>query len=122
MHFKRGNVDKKSGPNKLLVLVMIAQDVTDVLTQKAFDAFAKFLNAVDVRLLHPPCAVSGIGRSRFELFYSFLDFVIPRNIADEIFDRWKRTNGFDRNRLVQRDRVQSRHAHQLWLPVDLGRT
>ena len=37
------------------------------------------------------------------------------------FDRRKRTHRLDRDGLVERDRVEPRHAHQLWHAVDLGR-
>src|SRR5262245_5723357 len=52
--------------------MMVTQDVTDILAQEAFDALAKFLDAVDVRLRHPPRAVGGVRRSRPELLDFFL--------------------------------------------------
>src|SRR5437773_6585830 len=122
MHFKSGNMNEKSRTDKLLMLVMVAKHVTDILAQKALDTFAKFLHAVDIRLLHSPCSVCGIWRPRIEFLDTLLDFVIPRNITDEIFDRRECANWFDRHGLVKRDRIQPRHAHQLWLAVDLGRT
>jgi hypothetical protein len=52
-------VYKKSRPYELLVLHVITKNVANVLAQKAFDAFSKFLHAVDVFLLHPPRSVFG---------------------------------------------------------------
>src|SRR5438093_772081 len=52
MHFKRRNVHQKTWPDELLVQMMLAQDMANILAQIALDAFAKFLNPVDVGLLH----------------------------------------------------------------------
>jgi len=82
VHFERRDVDEKTRADKFVVHFMIAQHMADVLTQKTFDALAKFLHAVDVRLLHPPGAVLGVGRSRLEFLDAFLDFEIPRHVRD----------------------------------------
>ncbi len=50
MHLQRGRVDQKARPDKAVVQTMIAQDVADILAEKTFDAFAEFLDAVDVLL------------------------------------------------------------------------
>ena len=62
MHFERSRINQKSRADKFVMLFMIAKHVTNVLAQKALDALAKFLDAVDVRLLHPPRSVRGVGR------------------------------------------------------------
>src|SRR6476660_8167573 len=103
------------------MLLMIAKHVTNVLAKKALDALAKFLHAVDVRLLHSPRSVRGVRRSWFEFLYPLLDLVIPRYVADQIFHRRKRPYRFDRYRFIERDRIQPSHTHQLWLTVDFRR-
>jgi hypothetical protein len=58
MHLKRGivNIVARTGiPVKELV---IAQHMTDVLTEIAFDALAEFLHAINVR--HVPSGISGL--------------------------------------------------------------
>ena len=50
MHFKRRVVNEKTGADKVIMLVMISQDMTDVLAEKALNAFAKFLNALNILL------------------------------------------------------------------------
>ena len=51
VHLQRGDIDEKTRTDELLVLLMFAQNVAHVLAQEAFDALAKFLDAVDVFLL-----------------------------------------------------------------------
>ena len=121
VHLERGGVNEKSRADKFLVFCVVAKHVTNVLAQKTLDALAKFLHAVDVFLLHSPRAVLGVGRSRFEFLDAFFDLVIPRDVCDQVLDRRKRPHRFDRYRLVERDRVEPRHAHQLRHTVDLGR-
>src|SRR5260221_308266 len=105
MHLKRSSVNQKSRPDKLLMLFMITQNMTHILTQETLDAFAKFLHAVDVLLLHPPRAVLGVRRSRLELLDAFFDLIVPRNVRDEVLDRRKSTHRLDRNGPIERDRV-----------------
>src|ERR1035437_4044461 len=54
VHFQRGGIDQKARADEFVVLVVVAQNVADVLTEKTFDALAEFLHAVHVFLLHPP--------------------------------------------------------------------
>jgi hypothetical protein len=61
MHFQRGGKNQKTWAHEFLVLVMVAQHVTDVLAQEAFDALAKFLDAVNVNLRDAPGAVRRVG-------------------------------------------------------------
>jgi len=60
---------------------VVAQDVADILAEKAFDALAEFLHAVHVFLLHAPGAVRGVGRARLEFFDLLFDAKIPRHIG-----------------------------------------
>ena len=121
MHLEGGSVNKKSRTYKLVVLLVITKDVTDILTQKTLDAFPEFLHAVDVRLLHPPRAVLGVGRPWVKFLDAFLDLVVPRYISDKILNRRKCPHGLDRHGLRNVDRVQARHTQQLWHAVDLSR-
>src|ERR1035437_132618 len=52
MHFKTGDAHEETGSGELLLLGVVAQHVADVLTEETLDAFAEFLAAVDVDLLH----------------------------------------------------------------------
>ncbi len=122
VHLERRRIDEKSRPDELFVLHVVAKDVANILAEITLDALAKFLNAVDVGLLHPPRAVCGIRRPRLELLDALLDLVVPRDVADQILDRREGAHRFDGDRFGNVDRVKPRHAHQLWLAVDLGRT
>ncbi len=121
MHLKRGRVNQESRPDEFVVLCMIAQHMAHVLTQVALDTFAKLLNAVNIRLLHSPCAVRCVRLSGLELLDPFLDLVIPRDVGDQILDGRKGTYRLYRHGLRDIDRVEPRHAHQLWHAVDLSR-
>ena len=48
VHLELRRVDQQSRPHELLVKVVVPENVTDVLAEKALDALAKFLNAVGV--------------------------------------------------------------------------
>src|SRR5262245_23598112 len=51
IHLERGGVDHVARSDELVEHMMVAQYVADVLTQKALDALAEFLNALRVHLL-----------------------------------------------------------------------
>jgi hypothetical protein len=57
MHFERGDIDQISRPNELFMHAMIAQHVTNILAKKTLDALSKFLNAIDILLLHSPGSI-----------------------------------------------------------------
>ena len=82
MHLERGDVDQKARPDELIVHPMIAQHVTDILTEKTFDAFSKLLHAIDIRLLHAPGAVRRIWWTRLKGFDSLFNMKVPGNIGD----------------------------------------
>src|SRR5437899_8955052 len=54
MHFQGCDIDQEARADELVVKVMIAEYMADVLAKVAFDALAKFLNAIDIRLCHSP--------------------------------------------------------------------
>ena len=107
------DVDQKTRPDKFLVLVMIAQDVADILAKKTLDALAEFLHAIDVLLRHAPGAVGRVGRARLEFLDLLFHPEIPRDIGDQILHERKGLHRLDRDRLVQRQIAQARHAHEL---------
>ena len=95
-----------------LVQVMVAQDVADVLAQEALDALAEFLDAVDVLLGHAPGAVGGVRRPRLERRDALLDPVVPGDVGHQVLDERKGPHRLDRDRLVERQCVHARHAHE----------
>ena len=99
MHLERRGVDEEARPDELLVLVVIAQDVTDVLAEEALDALPEFLHAVDVRLLHAPRAVGRVGLARRELLDLLLHAEVPRHVGDEIAHVREGAHRLDRHRL-----------------------
>src|SRR4051812_4305895 len=122
MHFECGDVNQKAGPDELVVLVMIAQHVTDILAKEALDAFAEFLNAINVRLRHSPRAIRRIRRAWFEFLDPLLHPEIPRHICRQIALDWESFDRLNRDRLCRVDVAQPRHTHQPWDAVNLGRT
>src|SRR5947209_14673634 len=102
MHFQRGRMYKKARADEFGVLAMIAEDVTNILAKVALDAFAKFLNAVNVLLRHAPGAVGRIRCTRFEWLDLFLDLKIPGNVGDQIFERRESLHGLDGYGLIER--------------------
>ena len=64
VHLESGRVDEVARSHELIEQMMIPQDVTYILAEKAFDAFAKFLHPLDVRLNHPPRSIRCVRRPR----------------------------------------------------------
>ena len=50
-----------------------------------------------------------------------LDFEVPGDVGDQILDQRERLHGLDGDGLIERQRVQARHAHQLGHAVDFRR-
>jgi hypothetical protein len=82
MHFERGHVNEKARPDKFVIHLVIAQDMANILAEKTFDALSKFLNAIDILLLHSPRSIRRIGRTRLEFLDLFLHPKIPGNISN----------------------------------------
>src|SRR5258706_636265 len=101
MHLERGDMNEKTRADEAVELLVIPQNVADILTEKAFDALSEFLNTVNVRLPHPPCAVGRIRRAGFELFDLFFLLEIPRDVGDEVAQRRKCAHWLDGPRLRQ---------------------
>src|SRR2546430_15235725 len=122
MHLQRGGVDKVARANKLGVLVVLAQDVTDVLAKEALDALAKLLHALDVNLLHAPRSVRRVGGTGPELLDCLLDGKVPGYVGNQVADGGKRVHGFEDHGHVQVEVAEPGHAHELWYSVDFGGT
>src|SRR5262249_52733710 len=86
MHFEAGGTDEEARSAERFVLLMIAEHVADVLAKKAFNAFAKFLDTVDVALIHFPFDIL----ARLEGGDFLVDLVVRGDIGDEVFDNRKR--------------------------------
>src|SRR6201995_2231196 len=102
--------------------MMISQNMADILAKKAFDALAKFLDPINVRLGDPPGAVGSVGWPRLEFFNFLLHAKIPRDVSDQIPDAGESPHRLDGDRLVDRNRVQPGHAHKLRHAIDFSRT
>src|ERR1043165_7303700 len=89
MHLECGRIYQVTWAHKILVQVMLSQNVTHILAKKAFDTFSKLLNAIDVALCHTPRSVWRIGFARLEFFDLQLGPVIHRNICNQIANHWK---------------------------------
>jgi hypothetical protein len=121
VHFESGSIRQKPWTDELVVQSVVPQDVADVLAEEAFDALAKFLDPIDVRLTHAPGTVRRVGRACRERRDRFFHLKIPRDVSDEILDERKRAHRLDCDRLVGGQRTQPRHTHQLRAAVDLRR-
>ena len=104
------------------MLVMISQDMTDVLAEKALNALAKFLDAFNIFLIHVPRTIFVVGFAGLELFDLLLDPIVPRDIRDEVFHDRERLHRLDRDRFVGVQVAHPRHAHEFGPTVDFGRT
>src|SRR5882757_6035614 len=119
MHLECGGVDQQARADELLVQFMVAQHVAYVLAQEALDAFAKFLNALDILLHDSPGAVRSVRLARPEQRDFFLVVEIPLDVGDEILDARKGMHRLEGDRFVERQGIHSRHAHQARMAVDL---
>lgn len=84
MHFQSGDVNKKSRADEFIMKVMIAEHMADILAQEAFDAFAKFLDAIYIALVHAPRAVGSIRAAGLKRLDFLLDAKIPGNIRYQV--------------------------------------
>jgi len=96
--------------------------VTNILAKKTLDALSKFLNAIDIVLLHSPGSIWRIRWSRLEFPDLFLYPEIPRYVRDQIFDHRKSLHRLDGDWFIDRQIAQPRHAHQFGHSVNFRRT
>jgi hypothetical protein len=116
MHFEAGDSNEEARTGELFLLVVFAKNVTYVLAKKAFDALAKFLNAVHIQLrdfpFHP---LTGFERRDFPV-----DTVVPGNVGDKVFNAREGLHGQNRNGLILGEIVHARFAGEAWAAVDFG--
>ena len=98
---------------------MVAQDVTHVLTEEALDALAVLINALRVFRQHP--VRDRLIRRRRESGDLLVDFVVPRDVRDQVLDQRERAHRPDMDLLIDK-LVDTRLAHQPRPAVDLGAT
>src|SRR5256885_10191334 len=116
MHFEAGGANEEARATEGIVFGVVTQNVANVLAEKTFDALAKFLNAVDVALVHFPFDVfSGLERGDF-----LVDLVVPGDVGDEILDDGKGFERRDGNGLVEREGVHTRFTGEAGAGVDFG--
>lgn len=116
MHFEAGNADEKARAAESFLGVVLADNVADVLAKEALDAFAEFLDAVDIELGDVPVGVGlGLEGGNF-----LVDLVIPGNVGDEILDARKRFHGHDGDGLILGEIVHAGLAGEAGAAVDFG--
>src|SRR5260370_14602667 len=54
LHLKRSRAHEEARSAELLLFAVVAQNVADILAEKALNALAKFLHAVHIALVHLP--------------------------------------------------------------------
>ncbi len=113
MHFEAGDSNEEARAGELFLFVVFAEDVTDVLTEKTFDALAELLNAVHIELGDFPFD----SFARFERRDFAVDTVIPGNVGDKVFDSRERFHGQDGYGLVLREVVHARFAGEPHFPA-----
>jgi len=116
VHFEAGDANEEARTAETFVFGVIAENVADVLAEKTFDALAKFLDAIDVALIHFPFDVF----ARLEGGDFLVDLVVPGDVGDEVFDDGKGFERRDSDGLVERERVHTRFTSEARTAVDFG--
>src|SRR5262249_18132493 len=122
VHVQLGGADEepRTGERDLVVLV-VTDDVADVLAEKALDALAELLRALDVHLLHPvPTGCEPRRRGERRQLASLL--VVEGHVRDEVADHREGTDRRDRDRPRARERRHAGQAAPPRLAVDPHRT
>ena len=70
---------------------------------------------------HPPRSVRRIRLARLELADRLLDLEVPGHVRDQIANQREGLHRLHLHRLIERNLIEARHAHQLGHAVDLGR-
>src|ERR1700687_3956576 len=114
MHFEAGDSNEEARASELLFLVVFAKDMADILAEKAFDALAKLLDAVNIELGDFPFhSLAGFEGRDFAV-----DTIVPGNVGDKVFDPGKGFHGEDGDGLVLREIVHARFAGEARAAVD----
>jgi hypothetical protein len=118
MHFEACDSNEETWARELLFLVVFAKDVAHILAEKAFDALAKLLDAVDIELGDFPFrSFAGLEGRDFAV-----DTIVPGNVGDKVFDAGKGFHGKDGDGLVLRKIVHTCFASQARAAVDFRGT
>src|SRR5258708_20730966 len=114
MHFEAGDANEETWAGKLFFLVVFAKNMTNVLTEEAFDTLSKLLHAVDIELRDFPFhSLAGFEGRDFAV-----DTIVPRNVADKVFDAREGFDGPAGDGLGLREIVHALFAVQPRSPVD----
>src|SRR6516165_5305749 len=120
MHVEAGQLDEEArARERTLLVLVIADHVTDVLAEEALDALVELLDAIDVFLHHPIGAV-GLRRLEPERRHLLGLLVVVGHVGDEVADQREGPDRRDRDRVARLEQVHPGHAHQARLAVDLG--
>jgi 3-methyladenine DNA glycosylase Mpg len=106
MHFEAGDSNEEARAGELFLFVVFAKDMTNVLTEKTFDALAKLLHAVHVELGDFPFH----SLARFKRRDFAVDTVIPGNVGDKVFDSREGFHRQDGDGLLLREVIHARFA------------
>jgi len=118
MHFEASDANEETRAGELFLFVVLAKNMTNVLAEEAFDAFAKLLDAIDIQLRNFPFhSLAGLEGRDFAV-----DTIVPGNVGDKVFDSRERFHGQDDNGPVLWEIVHARFAGQARTPVDFGGT
>src|ERR1035437_4927703 len=120
VHGELGCPDQEPRPREgLLVVVVIANHVTDVLAKEALDALAELLRPLDVQLLHPVVARRHtLGRREGRDLAGLL--VVEGDVRDQVPNDREGAHRRHRDGLLRDEGVHPGHAQQAGLAVDLG--
>src|SRR5258708_6815520 len=114
MHFEAGDANEETRAGKLFLLVVFAKNMTNVLAEKAFDALAKLLDAIDIQLrgfpFHSPAGLEGRD--------FVVDTVVPRNVGDKVFNAREGFHWKDGDGLVLGEIIHARLAGKARAAVD----
>src|SRR5215471_8641854 len=77
MHFQRRRINQETRPDELVVHVMLTKHVAHVLAKVTLNAFAKLLDAIDIRLRHAPGPVRSVWTAWLEFRYALFHIIVP---------------------------------------------
>lgn len=116
-----GEAGEIAGAEEGTFLMVVAEDVTDVLTEEAFDASAVFEEALDVLLEHLPRLAGEVFGRRGKGGNMAVDVVVDGDVGDEIFDEGKRAERMDMD-ILTLELIDPGFAHEPGMAVDFGGT
>src|SRR5260370_6967344 len=118
MHLKRSRTDEEARSAKLLLFAVLAQNMADVLAEKALNALAKLLHAVHVALVHLPLD----SRPWLEWRDLSIHFEVPGDVSHQILDDGECFHRKDGHGPIHRKGAHPPLAGQPPTPLHLPRT